>query len=680
MNRVIQASLLTTCFACFACAENINNFSSKEAAKSPKPSWLSIRHIEGKGIGYKSGYTTLDIFSGLHNASCFLPFINLRGHIFDNGRWAANAGSGFRYLKSGDASRIYGANLFYDVRRTKDQTFHQIGAGVETFGTRWDFRTNAYLPVGKKQSNYSSWSFDRFKEHHLILEKKATFSMYGVDAEMGVHLLKKSPFHLYAAAGTYYFTKTSGRDAIGGKARIKSDFRKMVAIELSGSYDTLFKGIVQGELSLSIPFGPRKKAKANPTTASASSGETKFFQERMYQNVDRAEIIVLSKLKKHTTAINPLTGLPYFFWFVDNTSHSAGTYESPFSSLADAQTASNPIDVIYVFPGDGTFRNMSSGIILKDDQKFFGSGVSHPLQTAQGLVTIPQQSEQLPSIAIIGATDNFVVEVAQNNEVSGFKINLDIFVPGLFAIGVGKIDPSSFIQGLSVTDNLFVNISGGDGFRGVALINADGNVTVANNTFAIDHTNFSVTDDTGIFFSASGTNAHYVFSNNTFQNLSFGILGSQSNGIEPLTVLSNSVNSNSFNNCDIGVGMTINDTLDGTCDFSGEYQENIFANLTTQFIGNATAFDFLSQGGTTAKWHLSENSMTTASPPRTVVLIEAQNSSTSCVRFLNNSAPNNLFSFEQLDTSTFLLEPLENNIGTLNTTGTITPIPVDGCD
>ncbi len=669
-------------FTALCSAQEVNEAVSADGCeKDIKSSWVKFRHIEGRGVGYKSGYTTLSLFGGWQNDSSFLPFVNLRGHIFDDGLPAGNAGLGFRYLRNGNFCQVFGANLFYDFRRFKHHNFQQVGAGFEVLGSRWDFRANGYVPAGRRHSNYSRWHFDRFEKHHLIIEKKASFSMYGADAEAGAYLVKKNPFYLYAAAGPYYFTKGFGRDAVGGEARLKAALGEMWGLQVSGSYDSLFHSIVQGQISFSIPLGPKQKIKAKSSGCLAACDESKFFKTRMSQEVDRAEIIVLSNRKKHSVAINPITELPYFFWFVDNTSSSAGTYESPFSSLDDAELASNPADVIYVFPGDGTFRNMSSGIILQDDQKLFGSGVAHPLVTTKGPVTIPKLSKTLPSLAIIGATDNIVVELAKNNEVSGFKINLGIFVPGLFAIGVTKINPSASLESLSVTNNQFVNITGGDGFRAIGLLNADGNVTVSDNSFYFDHTNFTVTDDTGIFFSASGVDAQYNFSHNRFQNASFGINGQQDNGSESLTTVATVVQANYFDNCDIGVAMTVsNNIIFGTANFSGEYLQNTFANLTTQFVGNATAFDLLSADTSSATWRLSENRMMSVAPPHNVVVIKSQDSSINCVRFLSNNAPDDVFLFQQAGASIFQLEPPQNNLGMFNEVGTITPISPGACD
>ena len=60
-----------------------------------------ISHMAGKGVGYKTGYSTVGLFVGLlpNQFSALQPFLELRGHYFNDGRdRAANIGLGSRYF------------------------------------------------------------------------------------------------------------------------------------------------------------------------------------------------------------------------------------------------------------------------------------------------------------------------------------------------------------------------------------------------------------------------------------------------------------------------------------------------------------------------------------------------------------------------------------------------------
>ena len=111
----------------------------------------TIRHIESGGIGYKDGYTTFEAFLAPDPSQWTItPFLDARGHVFNNGKWATNVGAGVRTLLG---NRAYGINAYYDYRNAGRFNSNQIGVGLETLGKLFDFRINGYLPVGAKISD-----------------------------------------------------------------------------------------------------------------------------------------------------------------------------------------------------------------------------------------------------------------------------------------------------------------------------------------------------------------------------------------------------------------------------------------------------------------------------------------------------------------------------------------------
>src|SRR4051812_48241979 len=81
---------------------------------------ITARHSQGAGVGYGRGYTTLEAFiAPPHCSESWIPFIDLRGHLFNNRTFAANAGLGLRYINQKVA---WGINSYYDYRQTKQ--FH----------------------------------------------------------------------------------------------------------------------------------------------------------------------------------------------------------------------------------------------------------------------------------------------------------------------------------------------------------------------------------------------------------------------------------------------------------------------------------------------------------------------------------------------------------------------------
>jgi hypothetical protein len=457
---------------------------------------ISARHIEGKGIGYDQGYSTLETFLAPDQETfSVMPFMDLRGHVFDNGKWAANGGLGVRWRWG---CRAYGANAYYDYRNSK-KNYNQVGVGLESLGEIWDFRINGYLPIGSKVSRPYRTRFSHFSGNHMILSRKYETAMKGADAEAGGHFYYRD-FDFFAGAGPYYFDGEIGPHAWGGKARLFGMWKEYIGLQVSYSYDNVFRSIVQGEVTFSLPLGPRPKVKADRKNCKTTCLAAERLDRRMVQPVVRDEIIVLNDSRKNSVAINPLTGEPYVFFFVDNTSHSAGTFKSPFNTLADAQNASGLGDVIYIFPGDMTSTGMSSGITLQNGQQLLGATTSHKIATTAGTVTIkPQASGNF--LPLLANTAGNVVTLANNNVVSG------LFIQNLNGHGIF----GSAINNVTATQN-FIQSSTSVGYNGIELDNATGTTSLSNNT--IMNQGICVNIDNSLPVS----NATYVLMNNTINN------------------------------------------------------------------------------------------------------------------------------------------------------------------
>jgi len=481
-------------FIFFAAVLSLRCFagSSKENENCPNGKQhyrATIRHIESGGIGYEKGYTTLEAFLALDPSQwAVTPFLDARGHVFDNGKWAANAGVGLRALWG---NRAYGINTYYDYRNAGRFHSNQIGAGIETLGELFDFRINGYLPVGTKISSPYDSTFETFSGNYMLVSQKYQSAMKGANAEFGFHFGKSALFDFYAAAGPYYFIGKIDPATWGGKARISGTFKDILTLEISDSYDRTFHNKFQGQISLSFSFGPKSKVKEQGRACKVAN----TLNDRMLQPVDRQEIIVIDNTRKNTIAIDPATGLPYFFVFVDNTSSSNGTYENPYHSLAQAQTNSSPNDIIYVFPGDGTTTGMDSGIFLKANQKFWGSGVSHSLPTSQGTISIPAQSSSSPTITNTNInTEGNAITLATDNAISGFTIT------SAFNDAIFGTDP----QSLAVSSCTIKNTTT---YAIEASFPGNASISLTNNQF-LNNVN-------GIFLTLNGTSA-VVCSENMF--------------------------------------------------------------------------------------------------------------------------------------------------------------------
>jgi len=440
--------------------------------EGPRSHKLYLRHIEAKGVGYNKGYTTLEGFITPTNGwwSSFYPFADVRGHLFDDGRWAGNAGVGFRYVFASEV-RGWGANIYYDFRSTKRQHYNAVSPGLEWLGSRWDFRGNAYFLVGDQKSRPFERRFDKFIGNAFTIKQKIEYGMWGGNAEVGVRIKKVGWTNFYGAAGPYYFKGKFDKNAVGAKARLEAQITDYLNIQAIGTYDRVFKGIFQGQVGLSFPFGSRAKIKKSPPCEVAY-----LFREKIYDYPERNEIIPVNIHKDPLFGIDPATGAPYHFLFVNNAAPAGGngTFERPFSTataLSDAAMASAPGNIIYVFPGSGPI-SMGAGITMLDNQRYLGSGISHNFTTTLGRIRIPPQSPTLPVL-----TGGIGFITANNVEGAGFFFN---------SIGIAFTDPAFFPGGGPTQTNLNAhhNVFDAPGGSGFILMATDGVINITDSQFS----------------------------------------------------------------------------------------------------------------------------------------------------------------------------------------------------
>lgn len=630
MFRFVFCAITLTAFA----ATN----KEEEICPKGKPHYRgTFRHIERGGIGYEDGYTTFETFVAADPSRWVVtPFLDARGHVFDNGKWAANVGAGLRTLFG---NRVYGINTYYDYRNTGRLHSNQIGVGLETLGKLFDCRVNGYFPVGTKISDPYSPLFKAFSGNSMLISQKYQSAMKGSDAELGFHLGKSKIFDFYVALGPYYFVGERAPVTWGGKARISGTYKNLLTLEISDSYDRTFLNKFQGQISLGFSFGPKSKIKKQGRTCEIA----RILNDRMVQSVGRQEIIVVDKIKKTSVAIDPATGLPYFFVFINNTSSSNGTYESPYHSLAQAQNNASPRNILYVFPGDGTTQGMDSGILLQANQKFWGSGINHLIQTTAGTISIPAQSRSSPTITNTNIdTEGNAITLATNNAISGFIItsalndaiygtdpqNLDVSFCTIQNTNTYAIE-ATFSENAEVTlmGNTFL-----DNVNGVFLnVNGTSNIVCLDNTF-IGQTSVS---SVPLEIVASDNLFTTYIQNNLFQDNATGSIRFNLTNVDSadIKILNNAMkNSDTGSQASLGSSCVIisNGTIaDCSIDLTG----NTFSENTSNSLYLHTSGLFTTLAITASTNIMSNNggsSLVLATPVETLTLLATDNTITNC--------------------------------------------------
>ncbi len=497
---------------------------SEPVCKVGPNSRLTASFRGGDGVGYDKSYSTLAAFLSPSWARGFQPFLDLRGHIFVNGRWATNLGLGSRW-QLGDTRYALGANFFYDWRNTfENLNPHQLGFGSELLGPHFDMRLNGYLPIGNTSDQIMN-AFDHFEGNFLISRGEAVAALANIQGEVGTYLpWWFNYFDMYLAVGSYYLFKrdvvnTSVGDAWGVQGRLSAQIFDGLTAAFNITYDRIFHARPQGYIAYSLPLGPSnmrpRGSRWKRRYPSQECDESALMQRRMTQPVMRNEIVPIQTTDTRFIARDPNTGEPLFFIFVDNTSNSLGTFESPYPSMALAEANSGPGDIIYVFPGDGTSTNYDTGFVMKDRQVLQSATDTFSLFN----VSVPPLISG--SNPILTNTAGDALTLGNGVQVAGFTFS-DATNDG--------------VNGSSATDYLFYdNIITNNAVNGFeSTLAPPGLKQVINNQFLGDNT--SLTPDTAeILLEVASGNRFEIF-NNTINS------GNQAAyGIRAVDVLENSL-------------------------------------------------------------------------------------------------------------------------------------------
>lgn len=217
-----------------------------------------VNYTAGQGVDFNRGYTTAGCFvklNGQNKYSVFLPYLDLRGHLVNNGRKGVNVGLGARSLDL-FSDKIIGGNLYYDYTHVRGQPFHQLGVGLEFLGPCWDLRTNAYFPLTQSHRKTTLYSYVRGEWYKDIRIRKA---LTGFDVELGWTIKEYNsfaPWGLYLAGGPYYYCATSGDKCwtVGVDLRVNMQLFACLSVEGGLSVDRLFDNRYYGKILFSVPL------------------------------------------------------------------------------------------------------------------------------------------------------------------------------------------------------------------------------------------------------------------------------------------------------------------------------------------------------------------------------------------------------------------------------------------
>ncbi|ESA34062.1 parallel beta-helix repeat (two copies) [Leptolyngbya sp. Heron Island J] len=493
-----------------------------------------------------------------------LTFLDTAIRLNSTGDLGGTVSVGQRFLQ-GDL--VLGGHLSYDIRDTGNNTFNQLGLGIEAFGDKWDVHLNGYLPVGDTQQSAGSTggtdqvTDTQFQGNQLVFITAGGGSEFlesawgGVDLDAGMQLADWADWgQLWGYGGIYYHG-----DAIGGRLRVDHRVQDWMRLGLGVQSDDNFG--TRGFFSIGFSWGGG--------SGSDATDESVSLWARAAESVTRNSSIIVKESEVVTAtagtqvAVNPTTGQAYNFQHVtpDSTSTAGdGTIENPAAnvSLVNAQTG----DIIYVREGDSRTNPLASftvpaGVVAISDANL------ETIATQSGTVTLPGSGTGILPLVDAMGSDVGITLVGGNNRLSGFEIT-------------GASDANILVDS---SNNALIenNFSRDDLDDGIEVTNSS-NVILTNNIF-------SNSGDDAIDLENS---ANAVISNNT-------ISGSTVDGIDILNSAGLIINNNTIIDSG-GIGIALEESSDAVI------QSNTITNSVEAGIGlfasaNAAVEDNSIDGG-----------------------------------------------------------------------------------
>ncbi|MBN8197035.1 inverse autotransporter beta domain-containing protein [Thalassospira povalilytica] len=187
--------------------------------------WGGHIDLEGKaGTDRNLGET--DLFIPLWQDDDTLTFTSIRARMDDNNSHEGNFGLGIRQML--DTGWNIGGYGYFDRRHSPyGNKFNQLTFGAEALSLDWDFRANAYLPVGTTQYMEDSLSTVDVSGTTLMYRQGEERALRGFDGEIGwrVPLFEDDAGQqLRAYAGGYRFTENNVDTVQGPRGRLDLTF------------------------------------------------------------------------------------------------------------------------------------------------------------------------------------------------------------------------------------------------------------------------------------------------------------------------------------------------------------------------------------------------------------------------------------------------------------------------
>ncbi|MBW4515845.1 MAG: right-handed parallel beta-helix repeat-containing protein [Timaviella obliquedivisa GSE-PSE-MK23-08B] len=459
------------------------------------------------GVGHNSSQGAID---GTSRFEGFVPLAQTAGQritflegefLLDNGGdVGGNILLGYRYYND-SKNRIWGGYLGFDHQQTDENSFNQIGLGVESLGRTWDFRANAYLPIGDTRELTDETSFDSgfrnvrgFQQHQFVLGRERTrqvvsgyeAALGGFDVEVGARLAHWETGDLRGYGGVYFYDAAGSNSTLGWRLRLDADPNRNVNLGVALQNDEKFGTNFSFSAAFTFP-GIRGRDRVQPAETVVA---------RLGEPIARTPGIIIETQREVDTQVerdvrpleNPEEERPYRFQHVTLGSVGGdGTFEKPFGTVQAAlnNTRSDGNDIVYVDRGSNP---AIPAFTIPDRVQVFSQA---PAQFLAGLPFpgFPRARVRLPFSPVPNYEDGILVRLPLSGDrnfprIQGGSADLVTMGNRTTLAGFQLLDATgNGIAANNVTDiELRSNTLTNSSERGIFLDNVAGSVVMFDNT------------------------------------------------------------------------------------------------------------------------------------------------------------------------------------------------------
>ena len=424
---------------------------------------ITAGHIAGEGVGRQESISHVGVMPYITTGPA-LMFGDARIVRANRGNTAWSIGGGTRLYNSA-TDTVLGLNAYYDFDELSGEEFEQFGAGGELLGRWWEWRGNYYRPQGRAIKELGSSVVDgtiRFVGNTIIFDRIRTLAQAfeGFDTEVGMLLPGElADKHQIRAFGGYYWYDGQEADDISGwKLRLQGRMTPCIDLSLQLTDDDTFATNLT--FGASFTFGGFKRAMGSLPSAYDRMGEP---VRRNYHMVIANSSVTDTPL----TAVNPDTGADFNIVHVNSANAGGtGTVDDPFETVALAQAAATPADIIYVHAGSSYAANPDNNITVRAGERIFGEGlidsttgrvVTNTITIDEiGALTLPDSptfaasGRTLARPTLLNSSGPAAINMLSDSELSGFIVS----TPAATGLRAGTV------TGVTVRDTLIQNAVG----------------------------------------------------------------------------------------------------------------------------------------------------------------------------------------------------------------------------